>query len=71
MSTTYSHRGINMLATPIIAYIHKMFAHFQKPQSYGSELETYISSKHPTTVAEVEHWTKEFDKRQTSSIWGN
>ncbi len=58
-----------MLATPIIAYIHKMFAQFQKPQSYGNELEIYISSKNPTTVAEVEHWTKEFDKRQSSN-WG-
>jgi hypothetical protein len=30
--------------------------------SYGHDLDKFIASKHPTSVADVEHWTREYDK---------
>ena len=32
-------------------------------QHYQSELERYISSKHPQHAADVEHFTKEFEQK--------
>lgn len=37
--------------------------------TYGHDLEKFINSKHPTTVMEVEHWTREYDKR-SGFTWG-
>jgi hypothetical protein len=41
----------------------------QKHSQYGSELEQYIVSKHPQSVAEIDHWTRQFDKNQTQQGW--
>jgi hypothetical protein len=38
--------------------------------SYQSDLERFIISKHPTSVAEIEHWTKVFDLRQGGGFYG-
>ena len=38
--------------------------------SYQSDLERFIISKHPTSVAEIEHWTKVFDLYQRGGIYG-
>jgi hypothetical protein len=35
-----------------------------EPVSEQHRLDAFISSQHPTTVAEVEHWTKVYDQRQ-------
>jgi hypothetical protein len=32
-------------------------------QTYGHDLENFINSKKPTSVAEVEHWARYFDDR--------
>jgi hypothetical protein len=37
--------------------------------SYQSDLERFIVSKHPTSVAEIEHWTKVFDLRQHGGFY--
>jgi hypothetical protein len=37
--------------------------------SYQSDLERFIISKHPTSVAEIEHWTKVFDLRQRGGFY--
>lgn len=38
--------------------------------SYQSDLERFIVSKNPTSVAEIEHWTKVFDLRQRGGFYG-
>jgi hypothetical protein len=32
--------------------------------SYQDELDAYVTSKHPTTTAEVEHWIRQYDLRK-------
>ena len=41
----------------LLQWIKSLFA----APSYQDELEFYISSKHPTTTAEVEHWIRQYD----------
>lgn len=53
----------------MIGYIQKMFSDFKKPQTYGSELEQYIVSKNPTSAAEIDHWTRQFDRNHTTKGW--
>lgn len=48
----------------IVAHIQKMLECIQRPATYGSELENYISSKNPTTTAEVEYWIRQYDQNQ-------
>ena len=52
----------------IIGYIQKMFS--PNKNEYGSKLEEYILSKHPTTVTEIEFYTMQFDRKMTENIWG-
>ena len=40
------------------------------PQSYRSGLERFILSKNPTSIEDVEYWTRQFDlKIQTNKWW--
>jgi hypothetical protein len=49
-------------------YFNNLFStHVQA--TYGSELERYIVSKNPGSVAEIDHWTKQFDQNQTQRGW--
>ena len=52
------------MLSQLAAYFTKMFD-TQKHSQYGSELEQYIVSKRPQSVAEIDHWTRQFDKNQT------
>lgn len=47
----------------ITEYFNKIFD-MQKQPTYGSELEQYIVSKGPQSVAEIDHWTKQYDREQ-------
>lgn len=58
-----------MLLTSMIAYITRQIKQVEKPATYGSELERYIVSKNPTTAAEIDHWTRQFDRNQTTKGW--
>jgi len=53
----------------MIAYIAKQIKRVEQPTTYGSELEQYIVSKRPTSVAEIEHWTRQYDKNTTHRGW--
>lgn len=33
------------------------------------ELNRYISSKNPTSAADVDHWVREYDRKQVGSYW--
>ena len=50
----------------LAAYFSKMFD-TQNQATYGSELERYIVSKGPQSVAEIDHWTRQFDREQQRS----
>lgn len=54
----------------IIGYIQKMFNPNKNKNEYGSRLEDYILSKHPTTITEIELYTIQFDRSITENSWG-
>lgn len=48
----------------LTAYIIKPIAQKQFLINYSTEVDRYISSKNPQTVADVEHWEKEYSRKQ-------
>lgn len=52
----------------IIEYFTNLFT-IEEQATYGSELERFIVSKNPGSVAEIDHWTKQFDQNQTQRSW--
>mgnify|MGYP001377644118 CR=1 len=44
----------------IIKYIQKMF-HTKSHTRYQSDLDVYVSSKHPKTAADVDYWVRQYD----------
>jgi len=44
-------------------YFNSLFTKFSEPETYGSQLEQYIVSHHPTNNAQVEHLEREFELR--------
>jgi hypothetical protein len=50
--------------TATIAKLIERLAEMFPQQNYQSKLDAFLSSKHVQDVAEVEHWIREFDKRQ-------
>jgi hypothetical protein len=48
----------------LLQWIKSLFA----ARSYQDQLDSYITSKHPTTTAEVEHWIRQYDSRQGWSL---
>lgn len=54
-----------LITTTIISWLRKILNKVEQPATYGSELESYILSKRPQSVYEVEHWTAQFDKNNT------
>jgi hypothetical protein len=53
----------------IIAYFNGLFKRVDKNSTYGSELEQYIVSKNPGSVAEIEFWTTQYDRNVTKRNW--
>ena len=47
-------------------YFTRLFA---AQTTYGSELEQYIVSKGPQSVAEIDYWTKQFDNIRNRGGW--
>ena len=56
------------LSAKMLSLLERLAEMFPK-QHYQSRLEQYIISKHPTNAAEVEHWQREFDFKE-SYQWG-
>jgi hypothetical protein len=52
----------------IAAYFSKRLS-TQKQTAYGSQLEQYIVSKCPQSAAEIDHWTRQFDRQQAQRSW--
>lgn len=60
-------KEINMI-NQVIGYIQKMFS--SNKNEYGSRLEDYILSKHPTSITEIEYYTIQYDRYLQNNSWG-
>ncbi len=48
--------------------LKSLFDEFSSPTTYQSRLESYLASKKPKSIVELEYWAKEFDRQ--ASIGG-
>lgn len=55
------------MLTQIRTLLQRVFSPYV---AYQTDLERYIISKNPTSVAEIEHWTKVYDLRQRGGFYG-
>lgn len=53
-----------MLVNFLTAYIFKPIAQKQFTIDYTTEIDRYVTSKNPKTVADVEHWEKQYSHKQ-------
>jgi hypothetical protein len=53
-----------MFIQPITGWVKKLAEDFQKPQTYGSQLEKYISSKNPQSTADVEMLMRRYERHK-------
>jgi hypothetical protein len=51
----------NMLFTSFIEYIESVFKNIKTSQTYGSELESYITSRKPQSPEDIEYLQRQFD----------
>lgn len=58
---THTHIGVNMF---LIAFIGQLIKRAFEPATYGQELEQFVASHNPSTVADVEYWIDQYDRRQ-------
>jgi hypothetical protein len=52
----------------IYSFLPNLFGSSTK-SDYAQALEQYIVSRCPQSVAEVEHYTREFDRKQAQPYW--
>jgi hypothetical protein len=52
--------------TATIAKLVERLAEMFPSQNYQNKLEAFLTSKNVQDVSDVEHWIREFDKRQGS-----
>ena len=57
------------MLSQLAEYFQKMFQSFEKPQTYSSELETYIVNNSPQTTCDVDRLTRQFDMQQSGKGW--
>lgn len=49
----------------LTAYIFKPITQKHFAVNYSTEVDRYVASKNPQTVADVEHWEKEYTRKHT------
>jgi ArsR family metal-binding transcriptional regulator len=49
--------------TATIAKLVERLAEMFPQQNYQSKLDAYLTSKNVQNICDVEHWTREFDRR--------
>jgi ArsR family metal-binding transcriptional regulator len=59
----YKLKGKAMTAT--IAKLVERLAEMFPKQNYQSKLDAYLTSKKVQNVSDVEHWTREFDRKES------
>lgn len=57
-----------MFITAIVGWVKSLLQAYQRPQTYGSELEAYIVSHQPQSAADVDRLTREFDQKNRGSL---
>ena len=57
-----------MFIQPILGWVKSLAQDFSKPQTYGSELDTYIVSNQPQSAADVDRLMREFDRRNLGGL---
>ena len=53
----------------LTAYLVKPIMQNQFKNTEQKELDSFITSKNPTTAAEVDYWAREYDRRQVKQGW--
>jgi hypothetical protein len=53
----------------LTAYLVKPIMQNQFKSTEQKELDSFITSKNPTTAAEVDYWAREYDRRQVKQGW--
>jgi len=59
-----------MFIQPIVGWVKSLAESFEKPTTYGSELETYIVSRNPQDAGDVDRLSREFDIRTSNRSLG-
>ena len=52
--------------TQLNSWVKQLAEQFNKPQTYGSELEAYITSRNPQDAGEVDRLMRDFDSRMSN-----
>jgi hypothetical protein len=50
--------------TTLFGWIKSLFSE----PTYQDSLDTFVSSKHPTTTSEVEYWIQYYDQRKSHGL---
>jgi len=56
------------MSEKIIKMLERLSEMFPK-QDYQSRLERYIAGRYPASVGDIEHYQREFDRRQSSGLF--
>ena len=54
-----------MSIQPIVSWVKSLTEQFEKPTTYGSELEAFIVSKNPQDAGDVDRLMREFAQRSS------
>lgn len=60
-----------MFIQPIAGWVKSLAQQFQKPATYGSELEAFIVANEPKDAADVDRLSREFDKRNQGGFYAS
>lgn len=55
------YRYTHMENYTMIQYLKSIIKWFTRPDNYEAEFESYILSKKPASVAEVDYWTRQYE----------
>lgn len=58
-----------MFIQPIVGWVKSLAQQFEKPTTYGSELEYYIVSNNPNDACDVDRLTREYEARNSLRGW--
>lgn len=57
-----------IISNTMLRLLERLAEMFPK-QTYQHRLDQYIAARHPQSVADVEHFVKEYDRRIAKEVW--
>lgn len=60
-----------MFIPPLVGWVKSLAEQFQKPTTYGSNLEAYILSREPKDACDIDRLTREFDQKNHKGFYVN